>query len=211
MLRLTEDCESTWSIDPLRSLFEIKPANMFCPFQISLPEGQDIYVPGLVDPHPQCWENHGKSSQNPAPFGSTKIWMRDCSAWMENGWKWWIGFPRIIEQLFWKVMVMGDDHVMTFIFWPSRPNDWSSLYDCGMITGELSRTLNRKSWDRCLRMPSNTLYLYFIFIYIYIYIIRIFHMDWRNLMGNNVHNGMRMTRMTMMTMTMTMTERDMKL
>ena len=101
MLRLTEDCESTWSIDPLRSVFEIKPANMFCPFQISLPEGQDIYVPGLVDPHPQCWENHGKSSQIPAPFGTTKIWMRDCSAWMENGWKWWIGFPRIIEQLFW--------------------------------------------------------------------------------------------------------------
>ena len=101
MLRLTEDCESTWSIDPLRSLFEIKAANMFCPFQISLPEGQDIDVPGLVDPHPQCWENHGKSSQVPAPFGTTKIWMRDCSAWMENGWKWWIGFPRIIEQLFW--------------------------------------------------------------------------------------------------------------
>jgi hypothetical protein len=63
------------------------------------------------------------------------------------------------------------------------------------------------------QMPSDA-FKHTIFIFFYIYIIRIFHMDWRNLMGNNVHNGMRMTRMTMMTMmtmTMTMTERDMKL
>ena len=186
MLRLTEDCESTWSIDPLRSLFEIKPANMFCPFQISLPEGQDIYVPGLVDPHPQCWEimeNHPKTQHHSvAPKFGWGIVQRD-GKWMKM--VDWV--PKNYRAVILESYGYGRWSCYDIYFLTESPK-W--LIITLWLRDDNWRAFKNIEPKIMGQMPSDafkhTIFIFYIYIYIYIYIyniIRIFHMDWREPYG----------------------------